>query len=240
MSTTIDQYHNYVFHTPWGELFYQLLWQQLKQTMPEQQRVLDFGSGFGRTAAHLGAMQQVVAYEPSADMLAQSVSPTNFTQLTDDWATQLAGRQFDWILLHNVLEYVADPARLMTKLTALLAPNGHFSIVKHNRLGHVYASAVFFDDPQRALSEYRGDKMSSQSFGSMHVYETKELSQWLMLQQVISNIWGLRTVLGLSTSQTIKETQSWQQGMLALEQALSQDTAAKQTAFFQHIITKSR
>ena len=56
---------------PWGKLFYQGVWEQLPPW--QGKRLLDFGSGFGITAAHLGEHNQVTAVEPNRELLALRV-----------------------------------------------------------------------------------------------------------------------------------------------------------------------
>lgn len=236
----IEKYHQEVFHTPWGNLFYQLLWQQLTAVVPAGSRILDFGSGFGKTAAHFSTTCLVTAYEPNPLMVEKALAPTTFRQLQGDFTElkkQIAGEKFDFIFLHNVLEYVAKPAELLAELTRHLSPTGRFSIVKHNLLGRVYAAAILEDDPQKALAAYEGQTQESVTFGHLQTYSRKQLANWLAPTSHFSEVYGLRTVFGLSSNGAIKETPTWQAGMLALETQLSQDPVAKETAFFQHIIT---
>ncbi|WP_461225238.1 class I SAM-dependent methyltransferase [Lacticaseibacillus suihuaensis] len=236
--STIEQYHQYVYETPWGAMFYRLLWDQLDPLIEPGVRVLDFGSGFGHTAKHLAGKAQVTAYEPDARLLA--LAETGFTQTTGDWQTALGTQRFDWIVLHNVLEYVADPAALLHQLAAHLTAGGRFSIVRHNRLGHVFAAAVLQDDPAQALAAYAQAPLASQSFGAMNLYDNAQLAAWLAPTQRIATTWGLRTVFGLSANSAIKATAAWQTQMFALEQRLAVDPVARETAFFQHVVTAAQ
>ena len=64
---------------PWGKLFYQGVWGQLPPW--QGKRLLDFGSGFGITAAHLGKHNQVTAVEPNRELLALRVGEGTYRQL---------------------------------------------------------------------------------------------------------------------------------------------------------------
>lgn len=164
-----------------------------------------------------------------------------YTQLTGsftDLTKQLGARRFDLICLHNVLEYVPNPKRLLHQLTPYLAPGGRFSIVKHNRLGHVYATAIFADDPANALATYQGGPLTTQSFGALNLYTLTDLHNWLGGE--LATVWGVRTVYGLSQNNTVKFTADWFAHMRTLEMALATDPVAQQTAFFQHIVTAPR
>lgn len=51
---------------PWGQIYYDILFAQLKDI--KGKRVLDFGSGFGLVANHLAKENQVLAVEPNQEM----------------------------------------------------------------------------------------------------------------------------------------------------------------------------
>lgn len=235
--TQIEAYHQYVYNTPWGKLFYELLWEQLASLkLPEKAKILDFGSGFGKTSHHLAQQYHLTAYEPNVEMLAQA--QTGFRQISSDFKTALAGEKFDLILLHNVLEYVENPQELMETLQNFLTPTGGFSVVKHQKLGHVLASGVMEDNPQKALREYEESDFSSQSFGQMRLYTLADLKKWSGPAKGVEEIFGLRTLFGLSNHQEIKYTKKWQEEMLALERVLAKDPIFQQIAYFQHIILR--
>ena len=53
---------------PWGQIYYDILFEQLKDI--KGKRVLDFGSGFGLVAKHLAQENKVLAVEPNEEMVA--------------------------------------------------------------------------------------------------------------------------------------------------------------------------
>ena len=64
-------YFDYV-NEPWGKLFYLCAWKQLPEL--KGKKILDFGSGFGITAEHLSKDNDVIAVEPSEDMIKIALS----------------------------------------------------------------------------------------------------------------------------------------------------------------------
>ena len=52
---------------PWGQLYYDILFDQLQDI--KEKRVLDFGSGFGLVANHLAKNNEVLAVEPNEEMV---------------------------------------------------------------------------------------------------------------------------------------------------------------------------
>lgn len=53
---------------PWGQLQYDIIFYQLAELTG--QKILDFGSGFGLVSNFLAQKNQVLAIEPSAEMIA--------------------------------------------------------------------------------------------------------------------------------------------------------------------------
>lgn len=235
----MDNYYTYL-QTPWGNLFYRLLWAQLTACFPKEQplKVLDYGSGFGKTAAHLAAHHHVTAFEPNKKMLEKAFHDHDYQQYSGseaDFFEVIANERFDLILLHNVLEYVEDRATLLEKLTCYLTENGQFSIVKHNQLGEVFAQSVFFDAPDKALALLNASSGESVNFGHFQFYA----NDWLkdnLLELKLKRIFGLRMTYGLSQNNQIKTDPTWQQQIFDLEMALAENDAARNVAFFQHLI----
>lgn len=86
-------------------------------------RALDIGSGsgvMGATLKELGT-PEVYAVEPDPQARAQTASL--YTGISDSLHT-FAGRQFDLILLLDVLEHMPDPVRFMRELMPVVAPGG--------------------------------------------------------------------------------------------------------------------
>ncbi|MHC5375369.1 class I SAM-dependent methyltransferase [Enterococcus sp. LJL120] len=237
---TVKDYYQEI-QQPWGELFYKLLFQQLEQSLPAGGRILDFGSGFGKTASFLSQTHQVVAYEPNAEMLPLRLAADQYRQLTGSFAEFEAAisqqAKFDGILLHNVLEYVAleERPKVLALLQSRLNPGGKMSIVKHNRNGTIFAKAVLQDDPALALSIINGGASRSANFGTVAVYETEWLAEVLQPLKVAEHF-GLRTFFGLSQNTEVKYTKAWQEAMFDLEEKASQQAEFIAVAMFNHLI----
>ncbi|WP_050499082.1 hypothetical protein [Oenococcus oeni] len=124
-------------------------------------------------------------------------------------------------------------------MLSLLETNGKLSIVKHNRLGHVFSRAALNNDPKNALLEYQGAVAKSKNFGSINVYPNQQLIDILKKNELsIESIQGIRTAFGLPDNNQIKEETSWQNDMFKLELKLADDPIAKQVSFFNHVIAK--
>ena len=101
-------YFDYV-NQPWGRLFYLCAWKQMPEL--KGKKVLDFGSGFGITSEHFSKENEVIAVEPSEDMIKIGDKDNhNFKQIIGglECLKQFADETFDCIICHNVFEYVDD------------------------------------------------------------------------------------------------------------------------------------
>lgn len=220
---------------PWGKLFYRQVWGQLPPW--EGARLLDFGSGFGITAAHLGERNQVTAVEPNGNLLALGVGRGAYRQLVGgaERLASLEGGSFDGILCHNVLEYVPQRREILREFARLLRPGGVLSVVKHNQAGRVMQKAVLENNPQGALALLEGGGLSVRNFGEVQYYRTEDLPLWgpgLRLRQVL----GVRAFFGLGQDSASKEDPAWQRAMLRLEELAAARDPYRQVAFFHHAL----
>lgn len=244
MTVNADAYFKEVDEMPWGQMFYQLLWQQLdKVTAPaaEPLKILDFGAGFGKTAAHLAAAgHQVTAYEPNEELAARRYKTAEYRFLRGDLAEVKAAlhlERYDLILLHNVLEYVADRNEVLDFLWDLLTPGGSFSLVKHNPRGRIMVNAVLRDDPAQALAELHGADGQSLNFGTVKDYSNEWLLDWLAEKETtVTGDYGIRMFFGLSQNSAVKFTKDWQENMLQLETECQTDPIFKKIAMFRHFL----
>ena len=139
----------------WEKLAKQIIWKQIGKVTGKT--ILDFGSGAGITADYFAADNQVTAIEPSEDMLNQKVNRNGYRQIVGitNELKKLPSDSFDYILCHNVLEYVNDGEIIVREFDRLLKKNGKLSIVKHNRNGRVMQMVVLlsnFDEASNLLN----------------------------------------------------------------------------------------
>ena len=158
----------------WDRLFKRIVWQQMGDISGK--RILDFGSGEGITADHFAANNEVIAIEPSEDMLANAWKDNKYEQIVGDVSSlsRFVDNSFDMIICHNVLEYIDNKKQVITELSRLLKTGGILSLVKHNRAGRVMQMAVLLDDFDRANALLdRKDGSSTQSFNTVKEFGLK-------------------------------------------------------------------
>ena len=220
---------------PWGQLYYDILFEQLQDI--KGKRVLDFGSGFGLVANHLAKENQVLAVEPNEEMVALRTQDYSYQQLVGslDQLASLEDASFDVILCHNVLEYVENRKAVLKEFTRLLKPGGMLSIVKHNEVGRVLQTVVFENDTRKALALLAGQDLETHSMGLAQAYNLDAAFVDLGLE--VQNYQGIRVFYGLQDN-LFKGQDGWRESMLQMELAVCQDSPYRDMAFFQHYSLK--
>ena len=220
---------------PWGQIYYDILFEQLKGI--KDKRVLDFGSGFGLVANHLAKENQVLAVEPNQEMVALRSQDHPYQQFVGslDPLAVLEDASFEVILCHNVLEYVEDRKLVLEEFTRLLKPGGLLSIVKHNEVGRVLQTVVFENNPQKALDLLAGQDLETHSMGLALAYDLDRAVEDLALE--VQDYQGIRVFYALQDNR-FKSEEGWRESMLKMELAVCQESPYRDIAFFQHYSLK--
>lgn len=219
----------------WERLLKKIVWAQLGDI--RERRILDFGSGEGITANHYARNNDVVAIEPSEEMLVNRWADFEYRQIQGDISklSEFEDNCFDVILCHNVLEYIEDKKRVLAELYRVLKPHGMLSIVKHNRAGRVMQMAVLLDDLEKANDLLDGKNSTASKFGAIRYYEDEMISEWVPGLKK-SDCFGIRTFWDLQQNQEKHNTEEWQSRMMQLEMRVSQIEEYRKIAFFHHLI----
>jgi len=237
----MDSVQEYValVQAPWGRMFYDVLFEQLRLPHTKRLNILDFGSGLGVTANHYAQWHDVLAVEPNPEMIEHRQREYEYTQLHGDITIlkDFNEQHFDVVFCHNVLEYIEDKEPIIAELMHVLKSGGTLSIMKHNRMGRIFHTAVFKSDPKKAialLDEQANDQ--SNYLGTQYLYSNDDLIKMIApYGGTIDNIYGMRTFYALGQNDAKYDAQ-WYQSMLALEQQVSTMDAFKHVAFMNHVL----
>lgn len=219
----------------WERLLKKIVWAQLGNICGKS--ILDFGSGEGVTANHFAENNNVVAIEPSKDMLVNRWADFEYKQIQGD-VTKLSDfddNTFDMIICHNVLEYIEDKKHVLDELHRVLKPQGVLSIVKHNRAGRVMQMAVLLDELEKANELLDGKNSTASKFGAIRYYEDEMISEWSP-GLTIKDCFGIRTFWDLQQNQEKHNSEEWQNRMMQLEMRVSQMDEYRKIAFFHHLL----
>lgn len=241
MSLNTEDYLQYT-KTPWGRMFYEIVWKQIDLHNDKSLNILDFGSGFGITANHFAKSHNVLAIEPNKEMIENRIKENNYKQVKNstDYLLSLPSKSFDVIICHNVLEYHENISLLFSQFSRLLAEDGIISIIVHNMNGKILQSAVFENNPQKSLALLYGTETAdSQLFGEINICSYEKFANLLSLNnlKIVSKL-GLRTFFALIQNNEIKYDAVWYDNNIKLELAVSDREPFKSISFYNHYIIK--
>ena len=142
-----DDFERTIYDSSKGYIRLNVLWHDLLEALPRLQqghwRILDAGGGTGQIAsklAHLG--HTIVVCDPSTDMLAKAERTLRAqgvqdrVQLIESSIQQLPERvsgQFNLVLCHAVLEWLASPKEALLGLRPFVQPDGYLSLMYYNK-----------------------------------------------------------------------------------------------------------
>lgn len=223
-------------NTPWGKLFYQLVWHHIEC---QGKTILDFGSGFGITANHFAKNNTVIAIEPNEEMIKYRSRDHDYRQIIGGIKALnvFPDHTFDMVICHNVLEYLENRSELLRVFFRVLKPEGCLSIVKHNRAGKIMQKVVFENNTEEALQLLRKESAHSVNFGTINEYGIDMLKTYCEGLFHVEKLYGVRTFYGLQRNEW-KQTDEWLTNMYSLECVTEEIPAFRDIAFFQHVILK--
>ncbi len=236
MSTAIENYRTMV-EQPWGKIFYDVIFSQLKFTNEKRLKILDFGAGFCITAKHYAKYHDVTALEPNEEMYRLRFESDDYTLITQgiDYLKTVEDNSYDVIFCHNVLEYVENKDEILVELKRVLKTGGTLSIIKHNLYGRVFGASVLTDNPKAAL-DLLNQKPEDSMFGNRDLYSNEYLTDFFGKEMELSELYGIRAFYGLSSNNEIKYTDEWYKSMLELETRVGTIEEFKKVSFFNHLI----
>lgn len=152
-----ERFARNIYGSAKGEVRLAIVWQHLLQTLPQLTsgkplRILDAGCGLGQMGLKLAELgHELVLCDLSEKMVDQS--RTLFAEKLPDVAVtykhgpvqkmhadQLG--QFDLVLFHAVLEWVAEPKETLEHLLTLIRPGGDLSLMFYNRDALIFRNLI--------------------------------------------------------------------------------------------------
>lgn len=222
--------------TPWGKLFYLILFQQLGEV--KSQKVLDFGSGLGFTASYFAANNEVIAIEPDQQLIEERFQDHHYQQLEGsiDQLKKLQSESIDLILCHNVLEYIDNRQEVIKEFNRLLKKDGRLSIINHNFPGKVMAKVICDYNLKEAHDLLNTQQSTlSNDFGELREVSYEELISLTRPFLHMDSRMGIRTFYGLQDNQ-LKDSADWLDKMLEMELMVCKLPEFYNISFFNHYI----
>lgn len=243
--------------TPWGRLRFSVAEANLRRHLaplgPGPLRVLDLAGADGGDALRLAAQgHEVTVVDFSPGMLAAARQRADEAGLQGQLTTveadvldlpgDVAGRHWDVVLCHNLLQYLPDPRPALQVAADRVRPGGVLSVMAINRHAAPLALAVRSLDPAAALAVLGEKSARGETFDApLTLYTAEELTP-MMAESGCTGVehCGIRTVNDHIVDDERKHDPEFYAALEALETALSNRHPYPHTAKILHLLGRMR
>jgi S-adenosylmethionine-dependent methyltransferase len=163
-----------IYDSPKGIIRLEVVWADLLESLPELQgpplRILDAGAGMGQMALRLARLgHELVLCDHSIEMLrlAQDyfsnelpAANVRFIHAPVQQLHEHIDGQFDLVLFHAVLEWLAEPEATLRQVLRWCRPGAALSLLFYNRHALTYINLIKGNLRKVAAGEYQGDPRS--------------------------------------------------------------------------------
>lgn len=147
-----QRFRKNIYHTAKGQIRLKILWRDLTEQIPEIEdgnlSILDAGAGQGYFALQLAEKQhKLTLCDLSSKMLKDAKtlfteqgleSGVNFFHTSVQNLSEHIDSQYDVVLFHAVLEWLAEPEQTLKQLLHFIKPGGYLSLMFYSRTGLIY------------------------------------------------------------------------------------------------------
>ncbi len=147
-----SRFRKNIYKTLKGQIRLNILWRDLVEQLPEIESgglaILDAGAGQGNFSLQLAKKNhQLTLCEISANMLedAKKLFSENaldncaeFIHCPVQELSKHINSQYDLVLSHAVMEWLAEPQQTLETLLPFIKPGGYFSLMFYSRTGLIY------------------------------------------------------------------------------------------------------
>jgi len=156
----VDRFELRIHNSSKGKLRQAIIWRDLVSALPALEksayekplRVLDVGGGLGHFSIKLAQLGHYVVFNDlSIKMTKKAKILAKKTGVVEkiEWQTgafqgliDQIKEEFDLILCHALIEWLAQPEQLIPSLTMMLKPGGRLSLCFYHRAGIVYRNLI--------------------------------------------------------------------------------------------------
>ena len=181
-----------------GAIRLAVLQADLAEALPARPlRVLDVGAGLGHMSLWLAERgHQVTLAEPAEPMLegarqrfADAGQQATFIQTPWQQLPERVEGQFDLVICHAVLEWLAEPMAILPVLHGLTAADGQLSLAFYNKDALIYRNLLKGHLRKLRKAEFAGEK---QSLTPQRPLDPRELATQLAPFWQVENTSGVR------------------------------------------------
>ncbi|QFZ24363.1 methyltransferase domain-containing protein [Saccharothrix syringae] len=230
--------------TPWGRLRYTQAEVNLARHLPPApSTVLDLAGGDGADALRLARRgHRVTVVDRSPEMPAEArrafaAEDLPLEAVHADLFDELPGR-YDVVLLHNALQYLADPAAALRKAVSHVEPGGLLSVIAINRHSEPLRPATMGSDPAAALAALDTDQARTGTFDqALTLYSADQVLAWLDGCEPVGHH-GILATTGYIADNARKHDPGFFAELERLELALADRVPYPPVARFLHVVAR--
>ena len=198
-----DKFARNIYATGKGKIRLAVLQRDLQPFVeqPRALRILDIGAGLGQLSQIFAAAGHHITHTDIAAEMVDAAASSHavaglqaqyryLTASLQQLPELLAAEQFDLVLCHAVLEWLADPAAALAICQQFMAPQGYLSLMFYNRDAKLLANVIYgnFDYVNDDLLVKKKVKLSPQQ-----PLDPRQVEIWLaQLQLKINQQTGVR------------------------------------------------
>lgn len=134
-----------IYGTTKGALRHQLLCDALDELLPDKPlNIIELGGGTGVMSAYLANKGHAVTLtDVSSDILALADVPDSVTRYQADLQSITNLAEYDVVLCHAVLEWLADPRAALAHMATHMRPGSLLSLTFFNKDAALFGNAVY-------------------------------------------------------------------------------------------------
>ncbi|PIE42967.1 MAG: tRNA uridine 5-oxyacetic acid(34) methyltransferase CmoM [Gammaproteobacteria bacterium] len=187
-----EKFARKIYNSKKGQIRLSVLWQDMLTNLPalsggRSLRILDAGAGMGQIGIRLAQLGHCVTLvEPSENMMQyarQQIAKTDiepikiqpFCIAIQDMPVQWRG-QFDLVVCHAVMEWLAEPFDVLQDLLAMLKPAGQLSLMFYNKHSVILRNLIKGNFRKVNTGDFSGYK---NSLTPIHPIEPQDVYQCL-------------------------------------------------------------
>ncbi|MCW9030759.1 MAG: methyltransferase domain-containing protein [Gammaproteobacteria bacterium] len=151
-----SRFRKNIYNTAKGQIRLKILWRDFIEQIPEIEKgglsILDAGAGQGNFALQLAERNhRLTLCDLSSKMLQDAEELFKEQNLNNDVRfihssvqnlSQHINSQYDVVLFHAVLEWLADPEETLKQVLNYIKPGGYLSLMFYSRTGLIYQNLV--------------------------------------------------------------------------------------------------
>jgi S-adenosylmethionine-dependent methyltransferase len=246
-----ERFARNIYGSAKGEVRLAIVWQHLLQTLPQLTagkplRILDAGCGLGQMGLKLAELgHELVLSDLSGKMVDQT--RTLFAEKLPDVAVEyLHGPvqemhaaelgQFDLVLFHAVLEWVAEPKETLEHLLTLIRPGGDLSLMFYNRDALIFRNLIRGNWRKAESDNLQGEEGGLTPYNPLTLQEVEGwLEEWKF--ELLSRA-GVRVVYGYM-DRKMREARPVEE-VVRIEMKYARQQPYLQMGRYLHLIAKRR